>query len=108
MEEVGEVWIQQRRRSVVPMVVPGHDGEGRADGAVLRHFNMEEERGADVEAHAEDMEEGAWWRRTRRRSGRQWVCDKEMKGLWFRGSGTLKKKNSSDRYDDVISAHHYI
>jgi hypothetical protein len=62
MEEVGEVWIQQRRRSVVPMVVPGHDGEGRADGAVLRHFNMEEERGADVEAHEEDMEEGARWR----------------------------------------------
>jgi hypothetical protein len=62
MEEVGEVWIQQWRRSVVPMVVPGHDGEGRADGAVLRHFNMEEERGTDVEAHAEDMEEGARWR----------------------------------------------
>jgi hypothetical protein len=60
---------------------------------------MEEERGAGMEVHAEDPEEGARWRhmrRTRRRSRRRWVCGGEMIGLWFRGSGTLKKKNSSD------------
>jgi hypothetical protein len=31
-----------------------------------------------------------------------------MTGLGFRGSGTPKKKNSSDGYDDVINAHRYI
>jgi hypothetical protein len=51
---------------VVPTVVHGHAGEGRADSVVPGCFNaeeerdaiMEEERGDGVEAHAE---EGAWW-----------------------------------------------
>jgi hypothetical protein len=43
VEEVREVWTQQRRRSMVPMAVPGCGGEGQADGAVHGHFNMEEE-----------------------------------------------------------------
>jgi hypothetical protein len=50
---------------------------------------------------------GTWWRRTRR-SVHQWVCGMEMKGLGFRGSGTLKKKNSSDGYHDIINARRYI
>jgi hypothetical protein len=36
------------------------------------------------------------------------VCGGEMIGLGFRGSGTLKKNNSSDRHDDIINACHYI
>jgi hypothetical protein len=32
------------------------------------------------------------------------VCDGEIKGLGFMGSGTLKKKNSHDGYDDIINA----
>jgi hypothetical protein len=112
VEELREVWTQQwrrsgRRRSVVPTAVPGHGGEGRANGAVLRRFNMEEERGDDVEAHTEDAEEGVPWRRTRRRSERWRICDGEMIGLEFRGSNTLKKKISSDRYDDIINARCY-
>jgi hypothetical protein len=55
---------------VVPTVVFGRGGDGRADGAVPRCFNMEEERGAGVgeergagvEVHAEDVEAGARWR----------------------------------------------
>jgi hypothetical protein len=70
-------------------------------------FNMEEERGDDVEAHTEDAEEGVPWRRTRRRSERWRICDGEMIGLEFRGSNTLKKKISSDRYDDIINARCY-
>jgi hypothetical protein len=35
------------------------------------------------------------------------VCDGEMTGLGFRGSGTLKKKNGSDGHDDVINARRY-
>jgi hypothetical protein len=31
-----------------------------------------------------------------------------MIGLRFRGSGTLKKKNSSDGHDDIINVYHYI
>jgi hypothetical protein len=31
-----------------------------------------------------------------------------MTGLGFRGSGTLKKKNSSGRHDDIINACRYI
>jgi hypothetical protein len=31
-----------------------------------------------------------------------------MIGLGFRGSDTLKKKNSSDGHDDVIKIRHYI
>jgi hypothetical protein len=38
-------------------------------GAVLERFDMEEERGDDVEAHAEDAVEGTWWKHMRRRSG---------------------------------------
>jgi hypothetical protein len=112
VEELREVWTQQwrrsgRRRSVVPTAVPGHGGEGQANGAVLERFDMEEERGDSVEAHAEDAEEGVPWRRTWRRSGRRWICDGEMIGLGFRGSNTLKKKISSDRYDDIINARCY-
>jgi hypothetical protein len=62
--------------------------------------HAEEERGTSVEAHAEDMEEGVRWRctqRTRRRSGRRRMCGREMTGFGFRGSSTLKKKNSSNR-----------
>jgi hypothetical protein len=75
-------------------------GEGRPDGVVPRHFNVEEERGTGVETHVDDAVEGAWWRRTWRRwrrSGHRQVCGKEITGLGFRGSGTLKKKNSCDR-----------
>jgi hypothetical protein len=39
-----------------------------------------------------------------RRSGDQRVCGGEMTGLGFRGSGTHKKKNSSDGHDDIINA----
>jgi hypothetical protein len=61
-----------------------------------------------MEAHAEDAEEGLQWRRMQRRSGHRQMCDGEIKGLGFRGSGTLKKKNSSDGYDDIINVHRYI
>jgi hypothetical protein len=116
VEEVEESWTWWRRRSVVSMVVPGCGGEGRVDGAVLGCINVEEEwgigvdeeRGAGMETHAEDAEEGAWWRWTRRKSGHRWVYGGEMKGLGFRGSGTLKKKNSSDGHDDIINTRHYI
>jgi hypothetical protein len=57
VKEVRKAWTQRRRRSAVPMVVPGRGGEGRADGAAPGHFDVEEEQGADVEAHAEDAEE---------------------------------------------------
>jgi hypothetical protein len=67
-----------------------------------------EQRGTGVEAHAEDVEEGMRWRRTQRRSGRWRVCGREMKGLGFRSSDTLKKKNSSNGHDDIINAHRYI
>jgi hypothetical protein len=76
-------------------------------------FDVEEERGTDVEeqgtgveAHAEDVMEGAW--RTRRRSGRRRVCGGEITGLLFRGLGTLKKNNNNDGHDDVIDARRYI
>jgi hypothetical protein len=105
VEELGEAWTQRQRRSgwrsVVPMELPGRGGEGRADGAVPGRFNVEEERDAGVEAHAEDTEDGAWWRQTWRRSGHRWVCGEEMTGLVFRGLGTLKKKNSSNGHDDL-------
>jgi hypothetical protein len=54
------------------------------------------------EVHVEGMEEGTQWRQTRRRSGRRWVCGKEMTRLWFRGSNTLKKKDSSDNMVEQI------
>jgi hypothetical protein len=60
-----------------------HGPRPRARGA-------KEERGTSVEAV------GAALRRTWRRSRRWWVCGGEMTGLGFRGSDTLKKKNSSD------------
>jgi hypothetical protein len=58
-------------------------------------FNVEE-RGAGMEAHTEDAVEGARWRLTQWRSGHWRVCVGEMTGLGFRGSSTLKKKNSSN------------
>jgi hypothetical protein len=122
MEEVDEAWTW-RRRSVVPIAVLRRGGEGQMDGAIPGRFDVEEERGASVEeergagveaergtgveAHTEDTEEGARWRWTQRRSRRRWVCGGEMKGLGFRGKGTLKKKNSSDGLDDVINARRY-
>jgi hypothetical protein len=53
------------------------------------------------------MVEGTRWRQKRRSRERQRVCGREIIGLGFRGSGTLKKKNSSDEHDDVINARHY-
>jgi hypothetical protein len=116
VKEVREMWIRRWRRSEVPMAVFGCSGEGRADGAVPGHFDIEEEwgagveeqRGIGVEAHAKDTEEGAWWRRTWRRSEHRRVCDGEMKVLEFRCSGILKKKNSSNKHDNVINARCYI
>jgi hypothetical protein len=35
---------------------------------------------------------GAASRRTRRRSGRRWVCGDEMAGFVFRGSGTPERR----------------
>jgi hypothetical protein len=80
---------------VVPTAVLRSDNEGRADGVVPGRFDvkeerdvgMEEQRYAGVEAHAEDG---------------------EMKVLGFRGSDTLKKKNSSDGYDNIINDRRYI
>jgi hypothetical protein len=107
------VWTRRRRRSVVPMAVPERRGEGRADDAVPGCFDVEE-RGTDVEAHAEDAEEGAWWRQTQR-SEHRWVCGGEIKGLGFRGLATLKKKSSNNGHGDIsyiwiintINAHRY-
>jgi hypothetical protein len=65
--------------------------------------HMEEEQGADVEVHVEDAEEGAPLSCTRRRCGHRRVCGGKMTGLGFRGSGRLKKKNSSDGRVDYIS-----
>jgi hypothetical protein len=79
---------------VVLTAVLGHDSEGRVDGTVPGRFNVEEERGTDVDEDAEDVEEGVRWRRMRRRSGCRRVCDREMTGLGFIGSGTHQKKNS--------------
>jgi hypothetical protein len=52
VEEVGEAWTWRWRRRVVSTVVPERGGKGLADGAVPLRFNVEEERGAGVEAHA--------------------------------------------------------
>jgi hypothetical protein len=76
--------------------VPGRSGEGGVDGAVPGRFDVEENRDTDVEAHTEDVVEGARWRQTRRRSRHRRVCDREMTELGFRGSGTFKKKNCTD------------
>jgi hypothetical protein len=94
VKELGEAWTQRWRRSgwrrsVVLMVVlgrggegradgvvPGCGGEGRADGAVPRRFNMEEERGAVLEEHVEDAEDGAQWRQTWRGGGGRGVAEK--------------------------------
>jgi hypothetical protein len=98
--------------------IPGHTVPERFDveeewGAGVEEWgtSMEEEWGAGVETCIEDVEEGMWSRRTRRmwrRSGCRQVFSGEMIGLGFRGSGTLKKKNSSNGHDDVINAHRYI
>jgi sugar lactone lactonase YvrE len=60
------------------------------DGGRVVEVHTEEGRGTSVEAA--DVAS----RRTRRRSGRQWVCDREMIWLGFRSSVTLKKENSSN------------
>jgi hypothetical protein len=72
------------------MTVPGRGGEGWVDDAVLGRFDVEEERGVGVEAHAEDVEEGAWWRRTRKRSRRRRVCDRKIKGYGLGAQAYLK------------------
>jgi hypothetical protein len=46
VEELSVAWTWRRRRSrwrrrVVPMMVPERDGEGRADGGVSGHFDVE-------------------------------------------------------------------
>jgi hypothetical protein len=61
-----------------------------------------------MSSYGKDAKEGARWRQTWSRSGRRWVCGWEMIGLGFRGSGTLKKKNSSDGPDAIINGRHYI
>jgi hypothetical protein len=107
----GGAWSQRRFPGAVVKVgrttrfLGRAGGEGRADSTVPGRFDVEDEWGAGVEAHTE---EGAQWRRTRRRSGRQQMCGGEMTGLGFMGSDTLKKKNSSDRHDDIINVHRYI
>jgi hypothetical protein len=80
---------------VVPTVVPGHDGEGQADGAIPRRGDEGQRTtllGCVVEANVE----GTRSRQTHWRSGHRWVCCGKMTGLGFGGSGTLEKKNSSD------------
>jgi hypothetical protein len=67
---------------------------------------LKEEQGVVEEAHVEDTEEGTLLRRTWRTQRR--VFDREMTGLGFRGSGTLKQTNSSDGHDDIINTHRYI
>jgi hypothetical protein len=67
---------------------------------VAMRLDVEEEQSVSLEAHAE---EGTWWRWTWRR-----VHGGEMRGLGFRGSGIIKKKNSSDGHDDVINVRLYI
>jgi hypothetical protein len=100
VEELGEAWPQRRRTRVVLMAVlvrggegrvddavPGRGGEGRVDGVVPgcsdveeeREAGVEEEQGADVEAHAE---EGARWR--------------------ARGGG------GREGHDDIINIYRYI
>jgi hypothetical protein len=129
VELLREARTRQQRRSVVLTAVLGHDGKGRADGVVpvrgsegraddvvLRPFDVEQERSADVGAergtsvgaHVEDTKEGVQWRWMQRRRGRWRVCGRKMTGLGFRDSDTLKKKNSSDGHDDVINIRHYI
>jgi hypothetical protein len=65
------------------------DGGGGATSRRMRRRTGWQ--GANIEAV------GTASRQTRRRSDRRRVCDAEMIGLWFRGPGTLKKKDSSDR-----------
>jgi hypothetical protein len=79
---------RQQWRSVVQTLVPERDSEGRVDDAVP---------GSGGEGQVDNAIEGARWRRTRQRSRRRWACGEEMTGLGFRSSGTLKKKNNSDR-----------
>jgi hypothetical protein len=68
-------------------------------GGAVRHRH-----GGACGGHGEGRAvEGARWR-----SACQRVCGGEMKGLGFRCSCTLKNKNSSDRYDDVINVGRYI
>jgi hypothetical protein len=86
-------WRRARRRS---------EARGlNLDGGRTVEVHVEEERGVGVEAI------GVALRQTGR-SGRRRVCGGEMTWLGFRGSGTLKKKNSSDGYDDIINARRYM
>jgi hypothetical protein len=63
--------------------------EERGTGVVEeeRGAGVEEERGTDVEAHAEDAEEGMWWRADTE-EGARWRVDAEEKraptgmGIW--------------------------
>jgi hypothetical protein len=98
-------------------VVEAHTEEERARGMNLdsgRTSGIDLDDGHTVEAHAEE-ERGAGVeavsaasRRTWKRSGRQWVCGREMTVLGFRELVTLKKKNSSDEHDDIINVRRYI
>jgi hypothetical protein len=101
---VGAQWRRMWRRSEARGVNldGGHAGGLDFNGRHAVETHVKEERGTGVEAI------GAASRWTRRRSWGRWVCGREMIGLRFRGSGTLKKKNSSDRHDDVFDAHRYI
>jgi hypothetical protein len=92
---------------VVSTVVPRHDVEGRVDSAAVKARQMARFSGASTWRRSEAP---AWrrMRRTRRRNGHRLVCGGKITGLGFRGSSTLKKKNSSDGHDDVINTHRYI
>jgi hypothetical protein len=85
---VGVQWRHTRRRNEVCGV--NLDGECACgvdlDSGCAVEAHVEEERGTDVEAI------NVASRRTQRRSGRQWMCGREMIGLGFRGSGILKRR----------------
>jgi hypothetical protein len=68
----------------------GLDLDDGGDAALRRTWRRSGRWGAHVEVVDVVL------RQTLRRSGRRWVYGGEMIGLWFRGLGTLKKKNSSD------------
>jgi hypothetical protein len=84
-----DVHAEEDWKCVVNLDV-GHIGGVDLYGGCAVEAHMKEERGAGVEAGSTAS------RQTWRRSGHRQVCGGEMIGLGFRGSGTLKKKNSSD------------
>jgi hypothetical protein len=114
VEEVREAWTWRWRRSMVPMAVKVEQ-TARFPSAAVKTGRM---------AHAEDAKEGARWRAHGRgghggcKGGVDMEDAKEERpstSVWqrndrlgFRGSSTLKKKNSNDRYDDVINTRRYI